>query len=109
MAKNWLYDRFNTFLERRMPEGLFPRALTNTYLGSWVAVWLVVPVLIVKTLIGFNFSGLNPLVSVAGILESVDGVPLSSFSANNSDIRCSISSIISLPSSPVNWRFSDFM
>ncbi|MFZ4122215.1 MAG: hypothetical protein ACOYKM_11195 [Caulobacterales bacterium] len=64
---------------------LFPRALTNTYLGSWVAVWLVVPVLIVKTLIGFNFSGLNPFVSVAGILESVDGVPLSSFSAEAAD------------------------
>ena len=27
MAKNWLYARFNAFLERRMPEGLFPRAL----------------------------------------------------------------------------------
>jgi two-component system, OmpR family, osmolarity sensor histidine kinase EnvZ len=27
LARSWLYQRFNTFLERHMPEGLFPRAL----------------------------------------------------------------------------------
>ena len=40
MAKNWLYDRFNTFLERRMPEGLFPRAL----------IILVAPVVLLQTI-----------------------------------------------------------
>ena len=59
---------------------LFPRSLTNDYLGSWVAVWLLMPVLILKTLIGFNFSGLNPFISVATILQTVDGVPLDTFS-----------------------------
>lgn len=60
---------------------LFPRALTNAYRGSWVAVWLFSPVLLIKTLMGFNFSGLNPLVSVSEILRTVDGVPLDSYSA----------------------------
>lgn len=59
---------------------LFPRNLDNTYEGSWVAVWLFAPVLIVKTLMGFNFSGLNPIVDVGEILRTVDGVPLDTFS-----------------------------
>jgi len=40
MAKNWLADRFNTFLERHMPEGLFPRAL----------IILVAPVVLLQTI-----------------------------------------------------------
>lgn len=62
---------------------LLPSSLSNaTYQGSWLVVWLIVPVLLAKTLMGFNFSGFNPLISVASILESVDGIPLSSFSAD---------------------------
>lgn len=58
---------------------LFPRTLTNSYQGSWIAVCLLAPVLIIKTLMGFNFSGLNPLVNVGEILSSVDGVPIETF------------------------------
>ena len=64
---------------------LFPGTLTNTYEGSWFAVWLLAPVLVIKTLMGFNFSGLNPLVDVANILRTVDGVPIDSFSPAAAD------------------------
>ncbi|MCA3559960.1 MAG: two-component sensor histidine kinase [Aestuariivirga sp.] len=40
MAQNWLYSRFNAFLERHMPEGLFPRAL----------IILVAPVVLLQTI-----------------------------------------------------------
>ena len=40
MAQNWLYNRFNAFLERYMPEGLFPRAL----------IILVAPVVLLQTI-----------------------------------------------------------
>ncbi|WP_421694125.1 ATP-binding protein [Aestuariivirga sp.] len=40
MARNWLFDHFNAFLERRMPEGLFPRAL----------IILVAPVVLLQTI-----------------------------------------------------------
>ena len=40
MARNWLYDRFNSFLERHMPEGLFPRSL----------IILVAPVVLLQTI-----------------------------------------------------------
>jgi hypothetical protein len=58
---------------------LFPEILSNAYQGSWAAVWLLVPVLILKTVIGFNLSGLNPFVDVGEILRSADGVPLDTF------------------------------
>lgn len=40
MAQNWLYNRFNAFLEHYMPEGLFPRAL----------IILVAPVVLLQTI-----------------------------------------------------------
>jgi len=59
---------------------LFPKQLADGYQGSALALWLLIPVLLVKTLMGVNFSGLNPLASVADILQSVDGVALDTFS-----------------------------
>ena len=58
---------------------LFPRSLSNAYQGSWWAIALLLPVLLMKTLIGFNFSGVNPYVDVREILKTVDGVPLDTF------------------------------
>lgn len=60
---------------------LFPPRLTNAYQGSWLALWLFLPVLLIKTLMGVNFSGLNPFVDVGDILRGVDGVPLDDFPA----------------------------
>lgn len=59
---------------------IFPATLTNEYQGSWLAIWFFTPVLIAKTVIGFNISGLNPFVAVAEILKAVDGAPLDTFS-----------------------------
>ena len=59
-----------------MLKRLFPASLGNAYQGSWIAVWLLVPVLLMKSVIGFNLGGLNPFVSVADILKTADGVPM---------------------------------
>jgi len=59
---------------------LFPQSITNTYQGSWAALLLLLPVLLMKTVIGFNFSGLNPFIRVSEVLQSVDGVPIDTFS-----------------------------
>jgi len=59
---------------------LFPQSLSNAYQGSWWAVALLLPVLLMKTVMGFNFSGVNPYVDVREILKTVDGVPLDTFS-----------------------------
>lgn len=59
---------------------LFPKSITNAYQGSWAALLVLLPVLLMKTVIGFNFSGLNPFISVSEVLQAVDGVPLDTFS-----------------------------
>jgi hypothetical protein len=58
---------------------LFPSILGKDYHGSWAALWLLLPVLLMKTLIGVNFSGFNPIISIAEVLKSADGVPMDSF------------------------------
>jgi hypothetical protein len=60
---------------------LFPKTIDNDYRGSFIALVLFLPVLAMKTLIGFNVSGLNPYVDTRRILISADGVPLDSFGA----------------------------
>jgi hypothetical protein len=58
---------------------LFPRQIDNSYQGNLLAIWLFVPVVGMKTLMGFNVAGLNPWVSSRFILQSADGVPIDTF------------------------------
>jgi hypothetical protein len=58
---------------------LFPRQLDNTYQGHVFAIWLFVPVVLLKTLMGFNVAGLNPWVGSRFILQTADGVPVDTF------------------------------
>jgi hypothetical protein len=60
---------------------LFPPVLDNRLAGSRWCIPFLVLVAGVKLLMGFNFSGLNPLIGAAEILETVDGVPLSTYPA----------------------------
>lgn len=60
---------------------LFPQAIGRTYQGSNAALLFLLPVLLFKTVIAVNFSGLNPFVDVATILQTVDAVPLDTFAA----------------------------
>jgi hypothetical protein len=55
---------------------LFPRQLDNDYRGYALAIWLLVPLALVKT-----FQGANVVGRSHRILETVDRVPLSSFPA----------------------------
>lgn len=65
---------------------LFPRQIDNTYQGHVLAIWLFVPVVLLKTLMGFNVAGLNPLVSSRFILQNADGVPVDTFPAQAASI-----------------------
>ncbi len=65
---------------------LFPRTIDNCYQGHVLALWLFVPVVLLKTVMGFNVAGLNPWVSSRYILESADGVPVDSFSAYGASV-----------------------
>ena len=60
---------------------LFPKTIDNKYRGQWLALFLFVPVLALKTLMGFNVGGFNPAVKVRDVLQNVDGIPLDTYSA----------------------------
>jgi hypothetical protein len=60
--------------------GLFPKSTNRDYAGSLLAPWFLAPVALMKTVIGFNISGLNPWISNRHILETVDGYPLGELS-----------------------------
>lgn len=61
---------------------LFPRQIDNFYQGHVLAIWLFVPVLAMKTVMGFNVGGLNPFISSRFILMSADGVPVDTYPAD---------------------------
>lgn len=60
---------------------IFPTSFDNNYRGRLIAIWFLIPITLMKLVIGFNISGFNPFVSPANILETVDKVPLSQLSA----------------------------
>lgn len=47
--------------------------------GYGLAIWLLVPILLVKFLMGLNVAGLNPWISNRWIAQTADGIPLESF------------------------------
>ena len=58
---------------------LFPKQFDNTYQGYQVAIWLLVPIVLLKFAMGLNVAGLNPWVSNSTVAETADGIPLASF------------------------------
>lgn len=61
---------------------IFPKQLDNNYRGHKLALWLLIPVVLFKFAMGINVSGLNPWISSSFVLESADGIPLSSYGAD---------------------------
>ena len=65
-----------------MLQRLFPRQIDNGYQGQVLAIWLFAPVLIVKTIMGFNVAGLDPLISSRDVLQRADGVAVDAYTAD---------------------------
>lgn len=60
---------------------LFPKQIDNNYQGHKLAIWLFVPIVLVKLLMGLNVAGLNPWLSNRYVLTTADGIPFESFGA----------------------------
>jgi hypothetical protein len=58
---------------------IFPKQFDNDYRGHWLAIWIFVPVVLVKLIMGANVAGLDPLISNVDILKTSDGIPLDTF------------------------------
>jgi hypothetical protein len=58
---------------------IFPRQLDNTYSGYRLAIWLFVPIVLVKLAMGANVAGLNPWIDNRQVLKTADAIPLDTF------------------------------
>jgi hypothetical protein len=61
---------------------LLPKQFDNDYQGHILALWLFAPLVIIKLLMGFNVSGLNPWIDNRAIATTVDRFPLDSYGAD---------------------------
>lgn len=58
---------------------LFPKQIDNDYRGHVVAIWLLVPLVLIKLLQGGSVAGFNPWATSRFILETADGVPIDTY------------------------------
>lgn len=65
---------------------IFPKQIDNSYRGYWLALWLYVPIVLMKLAMGFNVAGFNPWISNLYILKEVDAVPFDTFGAEASSM-----------------------
>jgi hypothetical protein len=59
---------------------IFPKAFDNVFRGHWLGLWLFVPVVLLKLVIGFN-----SIVSARDVASTADGIPLAAFNAAGAD------------------------
>ena len=59
-----------------MFDRLFPKQLDNSFRGYRLAIWLFVPIILLKTVIG-----VNSIVMTRQVASSADGIPLDSYGA----------------------------
>lgn len=60
---------------------IFPEQFSNAYAGHWLAIWILIPIVLMKLLMGANVAGLNPWVSSRLIMQTADGIPVNTFGA----------------------------
>lgn len=60
---------------------LFPQHIDNDYRGHVLAIWLLVPLALIKVLQGANVAGLLGTGNSRQVLEGVDNVPVGTFPA----------------------------
>lgn len=65
---------------------LFPKVIDNDYRGHPLALWLLVPLVLVKLVMGINVAGLNPWTSNRQIAISADGFALDSYGAEAASV-----------------------
>jgi hypothetical protein len=70
---------------------IFPNAFDNVFRGHWLGLWLFVPVIILKLIIGFN-----SIASSREVAATADGIPLDSFNAAGADAVVGLFALLGL-------------
>lgn len=61
--------------------GVFPKQFDNNYRGHVLAIWILIPLALMKFFQGGSVAGLNPWTTSRNILETADRVPVDTFPA----------------------------
>jgi len=69
-----------------MLERLFPKQIDNRYQGYPFAIWVLASLVLIKFMMGLNVSGLNPWIDNRFIAQSVDRLPLDTYSAETASV-----------------------
>jgi len=70
---------------------IFPKQIDNAYRGHWLAIWLLVPVVLLRLVIGFNSMAFTRMVAT-----TADGIPLDSFGAAGAEAAVSLFALLGL-------------
>lgn len=70
---------------------LFPKQIDNNFRGHWLAIWLLVPIVLLRGIIGFN-----SIFFTRVIATSADGIPLDKFGADGAQVVVSLFALLGL-------------
>lgn len=70
---------------------VFPRQFDNTYRGHWLAVWILVPVVLLELVIGAN-----SIINTRSVAMGADGIPLDRFGAEAATAVISLFALLGL-------------
>ena len=68
---------------------IFPRQFDNTFRGHWLAIWILVPVVLLELIIGAN-----SIINTRSVAMGADGIPLDSFSAEAATTAISLFALL---------------
>ena len=70
---------------------IFPKQFDNAFRGNQIALWLFVPIIVLKLVIG-----VNSIIMTRSVATSADGIPLDSYSAGAAEAVVSLFALLGL-------------
>jgi hypothetical protein len=70
---------------------IFPRQFDNTFRGHWLAIWILVPVVLLELVIG-----VNSIINTRTVAMGADGIPLDRFDAEAATTVISLFALLGL-------------
>ncbi len=74
-----------------MLDRLFPKQIDNRFPGHWLALWLFVPLVVLRLIIGAN-----SMINTASVAMGADGIPLDTFSPPAAAVALALFALLGL-------------
>jgi hypothetical protein len=74
-----------------MLQRIFPRQFDNAFRGHWLAIWILVPVVLLELIIG-----INSIINTRSVAMGADGIPLDRFDAQAATTAISLFALLGL-------------